>query len=142
MKNLFFIFLFLLPVTIFSQDSFEYVTKATDNSKYYVKIVDTNVSGNQVICDIWVKIEKPSKQRKNKYGKIISVGGGKTLNFIKFYINENGSNQYSRITTTEYNSAGNVTYQDQKEEIFAEKEYVIPGSVMEAIEKYISENIG
>lgn len=142
MKNLIFTLLLFLPLTIFSQENFEYVTKATDNSKYYVKIVDTKINGNQVIIDIWLKIEKPTKQKKNKYGKLISVGGGKRLDFIKFYINDNGTNQYSKLKTIEYNSAGDITYENQEDEIFAEKEYVIPGSVMEGIEKYISENIG
>ena len=72
MKNFIAFFLLFFPIIIFSQNDFEYVTKATDNSKYYVKIVDTKINGNQVICDIWVKIEKPNKQKKNKYGKFVS----------------------------------------------------------------------
>lgn len=142
MKLLITLLLAFMPLLSFSQDDFEYVTKATDKSEYFVKIVNTKVDGSQVICDIWLKVQKPSRQIKAKNGKITTVNGGKTLHFIKFYFNENGPNQYSRISSTEYSSAGKVIGSDENLEILAEKNYVIPGSVMESIEKYLSENIG
>ena len=125
-KIIFILTLFLASTTtIFAQsdEEFTYATSDKQGDNYYVYIESTESNYSKV----WIKSITTEKSYKNKKGKLVKTGGGKTMTFVKINCSDR---EYDSIESTTYNKSGSViNYRDYP--IYNEK--VIPGSVMSGI---------
>ena len=121
--NIIFIITFNLLSFAQSDEEFIYSTSDVQGSKYYIYI-ENKESGND---KVWIKRLDPEKTIKNKNGKIIKIGGGSTLNFVKINCSDK---EYDQIEKIVYSKSGGVISSNDYHS-FGNK--VIPGSVMSGI---------
>lgn len=127
------VFFLLLSHLSFSQsdEDFSYATSSKDGIDYFVYIEKTEYDGSK---SIWVKSTKPIKTIKNKKGKTVKTGGGKTLTFMKIDCSER---TFDILETIEYDKSGNVvkSYND-----YSYGNRIVPGSIMTGIHGYVCDN--
>lgn len=129
-KVLFTAFLLIVFSKSFSQnDEFQYVTSAKDGTEIYLYFE----KGNDDIKEFWLKIINPTKTVKNKKGQLIKTGGDSNVQFYKLDCSEK---RYSTSDGVIYDRNGKII---QKIYIDSYDDKIIPGTVMNAVYRYVCE---
>lgn len=124
------ILLFIISSKSFSQnDEFQYVASAKDGTEVYLYFEKENGD----IKEFWLKIVNPIKTGKNKKGKLIKTGGGSSVQFYKLNCSEK---TYSTSDGVIYDRNGEAI---EKIYIDSYDDRIIPGTIMNAVYKYICE---
>ncbi|RZJ33826.1 MAG: hypothetical protein EOO51_12365 [Flavobacterium sp.] len=123
------LFILLSAATSYGQtdEDFSLASIGTDGTEYYVFIEKSNYSTK----DIWVKYTENVRSIKNKKGKMVKIGGEKTMSFMTINCSER---EYDLIQTTVYSRDG--TFLKQRE-IRDYGNKIVPGSVMAGICDYV-----
>ncbi|MDR6967446.1 superfamily II DNA or RNA helicase [Flavobacterium arsenatis] len=83
MKFLYLFSFLFISITSYSQESFEEIATSKDGTKYYINIVDFDITNN--IWKIWLKTEYPHKKINAKNGKSLLKYQGHQIQYLVFY---------------------------------------------------------